>query len=70
MNNQHAETRCAVCQLVDGLVTNIIVAAPSDPAPADCQLVEIMNGQPCNIGWYWDGTTFVDPNPPPPDEVA
>lgn len=61
------ETRCAVCQLVDGLVINIIMASPSDPAPDDCQLIEIMNDQPCNIGWYWDGTTFVDPNSPGPE---
>jgi hypothetical protein len=54
-------TTCAVCQLSDGLVINTIVASPSDPAPDGCQLVEIMAGQMCESGWYWDGTTF---NPP------
>lgn len=58
-------TRCAVCQLSDGLVVNIIVAVPSDPAQGGCQLVEVMNDQPCDIGWTWDGTAFIDPNPPP-----
>jgi hypothetical protein len=42
-------------------VANIIVAAPSDPAQDGCQLVEIMNDQPCDIGWYWTGTAFTPP---------
>lgn len=54
-------TICAVCRLSDGLVMNIIVASPSDPAPEGCQLVEIVAGQTYNIGWIWDGVTF---NPP------
>lgn len=58
------ETRCAVCQLEDGLVINTIIAVPSDLAPDGCQLVEIMNEQQCNIGWYYDGMNFIDPNPP------
>ena len=58
------ETRCAVCQLSDGLVINIIIAVPSDVPPEACQLVEVMNGQMCDIGWYWTGTEFV---PPPAD---
>lgn len=57
------DTRCAVCQLSDGLVVNIIIASPSDPAPDGCQLIEIMNGQPCDIGWYWTGTEFIPPEP-------
>jgi hypothetical protein len=57
----NVETRCAVCQLTDGLVVNIIVAVPSDPAQEGCQLVEIMNDQPCDIGWYWTGTEFIPP---------
>jgi len=55
------ETTCAVCRLSDGLVVNTIIANPSDTAPDECQLVEIMTGQPCDIGWTWDGVTF---NPP------
>ena len=53
--------RCAVYQLHDGVVVNIIIAQPSDPAPDWCGLVEIMNGQACDIGWRWDGTQFVGP---------
>jgi hypothetical protein len=64
------DTRCAVCQLTDGLVVNIIIAAPSDPAQDGCQLIEVMNDQPGDIGWYWDGSAFIDPNPPPPPEVV
>jgi hypothetical protein len=57
------ETRCAVCRLDDGLVINIIIAHPSELAPDECQLVEIMNEQVCNTGWCYDGVTFSDPNP-------
>lgn len=55
------ETNCAVCRLLDGLVLNIIVANPSDPAPDGCQLVEIMTGQLCDIGWYYANDTFNGP---------
>lgn len=58
------ETTCAVCRLSDGLVMNTIIALPSDPAPDDCQLVEIMTGQACNIGWTWDNNAFVEPLTP------
>lgn len=72
MNNatEHIETRCAVCQLSDGLVINMIVAAPSDLPPDGTQLVEVMNEQPCDIGWYWDGVQFTDPNPVPDVPLA
>lgn len=55
------ETICAVCQLSDGLVINVIVVQPSEPAQDGCQLVEIMAGQICDIGWTWDGTQFIAP---------
>lgn len=54
-------TRCAVCQLSDGLVVNMIIALPSDPAPEGCQLVEVINDQPCDMGWFWTGSEFVLP---------
>ena len=45
---------CAVCQLSDGLVVNIIMAEPTDPCPEpDCQLVLIP--QTPDIGWYFTG---------------
>lgn len=52
-------TKCAVCQLSDRLVINIIVASPSDLAPDGCQLIEVMANQACDIGWYWDGQWFI-----------
>ena len=55
------ETTCAVCRISDGLVLNVIVASPSDPAPQGCQLIEIMTGQPCDIGWFWANNTFNGP---------
>jgi hypothetical protein len=61
-------TICAVCRLSDGLVLNKIVASPSDTPPDDCQLIEIMNGQTCDIGWTWNGMEFTPP-PPPPVEI-
>lgn len=64
------ETTCAVCQISDGLVINIIVAVPSDNPPIGCELVEIMNEQPCDIGWFWNGTDFIDPNPPEPEVIV
>jgi hypothetical protein len=60
-------TICAVCQLLNGLVINIIVAEPTDPCPyPDCELIETpdVNGVDAQIGWYWNGTDFIDPNPP------
>lgn len=62
---EQVPTNCAVCQLIDGLVVNIIVALPSDPAQDGCQLIEIMADQFCDIGWYWDGVIFIPPVEPP-----
>jgi hypothetical protein len=56
-------TRCAVVRLSDGLVLNTIVATPSDVPPDDCQIIEVMNGQRCSIGWTWDGQNFIEPLP-------
>lgn len=57
------ETTCAVCRLSDGLVVNIIMAQPADLPPEGCELIEVVNGQSCDIGWYWNGVEFIDPNP-------
>ena len=56
-------SNCAVCQLSDGLVINIIEADPTDPAYEGTQLIEIVDEIRCDIGWTWDGTTFIDSNP-------
>ena len=53
------EIQCAVCQLSDGLVINIIVASPSDFVSDGYQLIEITN-QLCSIGSYWNGSVFND----------
>jgi len=54
--------RCAVCELSNGLVVNIIMADPNvDPAPDGTQLIKITDDESCDIGWTWDGTQF---NPP------
>jgi hypothetical protein len=60
--------RCAVCNLSDNVVTNVIMADPNvDPAPYDTFLVGIQDGVMCDIGWIWDGSTFINPNPPEPE---
>ena len=63
----HDQARCAVVQIADGAVINIIISAPGDPAPDGCQLIALAASQPCNIGWTWNGFMFVDPFPPSPD---
>lgn len=55
------ETTCAVVRLSDGFVINMIIAAPSDPAPDGCQLVEVMAGQLCDIGWHCIEGSFKGP---------
>ena len=54
-------TTCAVCQLSDGLVINLIVAEPTDPAPIDCQLIVSPDsfGNYAQIGGTWNGTQFL-----------
>ena len=46
-------------------VVDIVADPDVDPPPDGTYFVPIPDGVPCNIGWVWDGTTFVDPNPPP-----
>lgn len=60
--------RAAVVKFPSGEVVNIIVAdAFSNAAPYGCLLVNLEDGSPVNIGWYWvEETGFYDPNPPPP----
>lgn len=54
-------TICAVCQLSDGLIINLIVAEPTDPAPIDCQLIVSPDnfGNYAQIGGIWNGTQFL-----------
>jgi hypothetical protein len=55
------ETRCAVCRLSDGLILNIIIALTTDIPPDGCELVEVMNEQPCDIGWFYANGIFNGP---------
>lgn len=54
-------TTCAVCQLSDGLVINLIIAEPTDLPPNECQLIITPDLQKnnANIGDVWNGTVFV-----------
>jgi len=57
-------TTCAICQLSDGLVINIIVADITDTCPIDnCELIITpdLNGNNAFIGGTWNGTIFIDP---------
>lgn len=58
-------TTCAVCQLSDGLVINVIVAELNDPCAEGCQLIvtPTETGSYANIGFTWNGVQFIDPNP-------
>jgi hypothetical protein len=59
---------CAVCQLTDGLIINIIVASPIDVPPDGCQLIATPDsaGNNAQIGGTWNGTNFVSiPTPAP-----
>jgi hypothetical protein len=58
---------CAVCQLTDGLVVNLIVAEPTDPPPDECQLIVTPDelGNNAQMGGTWDGTQFL----PPPESA-
>jgi hypothetical protein len=62
---------CAVCQLLDGLVINLIVAEPTDIPPDNCELIisPDVEGNYANIGFTWNGTIFINPNPPIPEEI-
>jgi hypothetical protein len=64
-------TTCAVCQLSDGLVINLIVAEPTDSAPNNCELIVSpdLSGNDANIDYIWNGTIFVNPNPPIIDTI-
>ena len=52
---------CAVCQLTDGLIINVIVAEPTDVAPDGTQLVVTPDseGNNAQIGGTWNGTVFL-----------
>lgn len=56
-------TNAAVVEDTTNVVVNVIVANENgDQPPNDCYLVNIPDGYPCSIGWFWDGTSFIQPN--------
>ncbi len=63
-------TTCAVVDS-NNLVVNLVLAEPTDVAPENCQLIDLSNLliQP-NIGWSWDGTVFINPDPPYLEDYA
>lgn len=64
--------RCAVVQVSDNIVINLIMADPSvDPAPEGTTLVGLPDDSPVSIGWIYDPATgqFTDPNPPQEEVV-
>lgn len=60
---------CAVVQTSDNVVVNKIVAEPTDLAPEGCYLIPCDNVS-CDIGWLWNGLTFINPSPPQVEEVV
>lgn len=54
----------AVVQISDNVVINKIVAEPTAPAYDGTYFVEILDGVMCDMGWIWDGSVFINPNPP------
>jgi hypothetical protein len=52
-------SNCAVVQLDDNIVVNMIVATVDDLPPDGCYLIAC-DGMPCDIGWIWDGDEFVN----------
>lgn len=53
---------CAVCQLSDGLVLNVIVAEPTDPPYPNTELIVTpdSSGNDAQIGGTWNGTIFIN----------
>lgn len=61
--------RCALIENTTSNVVNVIIADPSvDPAPEGHTIIGIPDDSPVSIGWVYDGTDFVDPNPPVVEE--
>lgn len=59
---------CAVCNISDDLVINVIVADPTDPPYADTYFVEITEStNPGGIGYTYDKVKnkFIGPQPFP-----
>jgi hypothetical protein len=53
---------CAVIDKTTNIVVNKIVAEVTDLPPDNCFLIDI-TGQFVDIGWFWDGSNFINPTP-------
>ena len=53
----------AVIDSETNIIVNRIVADVTDPAHDGHYFVEIPEGVHANIGWSYNGTEFVNPNP-------
>jgi hypothetical protein len=61
--------KCAVCDNNTNIVINTIVADISDVAPNNTYLIEIKDDMWCDIGYIWNGITFINPNPTLSEEI-
>ena len=51
--------------VLDGNIVQNVIVVSSDWDGADANHVEYTNGYPAGIGWEWDGTGFIPPQPDP-----
>lgn len=57
--------RSALIDNSTNIVTNVIMADPSvDPSPDGFFMIALPDDSPVSIGWLYDGSQFIDPNPP------
>jgi hypothetical protein len=54
---------CAVVDLNTNVVVNTIMAEVTDFVPNGYCMIEITPDMSGCVGWTWDGTKFIDPNP-------
>lgn len=61
--------KCAVCDNNTNIVINTIIANVLDLAPDNTYLIEIKDDMCCDIGYIWNGITFINPNPTLSEEI-
>ena len=57
-------TTCAVVDNTNTVI-NLIVAEHTETPPLECQLIVTPDsaGNNAGIGWIWNGSIFINPNP-------
>jgi hypothetical protein len=55
--------RYAVVRMEDNVVDNLILGTEDTIAPDNCYLIEIVDELWADLGWVWDGSQFINPNP-------